>query len=94
MYAHQVLDKMKAEQSGKVPYPTDAPQSTAGCCRGDDNMGSVLGQAQEEPLIWRLRREAMSYGEQTEKKNRAVEILERHPEFEELIELLRLVPIY
>jgi hypothetical protein len=56
--------------------------------------GSATDRGVGDPLIWRLRREASSYGEQYERKRRAVEILERHPEFEELIELLRLVPIY
>jgi hypothetical protein len=45
-------------------------------------------------LVWGLRHEAQHHAAEYEKKRRAVELLERHPEFEELRELLTLVPIY
>jgi hypothetical protein len=65
-----------------------APQraQTAGC-------NAVAGKANPEPLLWRLMDEADSYGEQAAKKNRAIELLQLHPEFEDLIELLRIVNI-
>lgn len=50
--------------------------------------------ANAEPLIYRLMRNMNSSEHEARKQRRAVEILERHPEFEELLELLRLVPIW
>jgi hypothetical protein len=67
----------------KVPYPT-----TAGCDIAQDCVANA------EPLIYRLMRNMNASEHEARKQRRAVEILERHPEFEELIELLRLVPIW
>lgn len=81
------------ERGEKLQAQTTSPVG----CTGDQNLcdqNLCCEKAVAEPLIWSLRRQAVLAGNDAARKNRAIEILERHPEFEELIELLRIVPIW
>lgn len=69
-------------------HPCDSPA-------GNDCQAATPYQGeQRESLLRRLQREALSYGDQAAVKYRAIELLQMHPEFEDLLELLRIVNIY
>lgn len=79
----QAAQKAQQEKIGAVTrhphlHPCDSPAND--CYVG------------REPLMWRLQREASNLGDEAARKRRAIELLTLHPEFEELLELLRLVP--
>lgn len=88
----QKMQQEKASQScGQAGTNAPSPQGQA--AYGAFGIAEDCA-AKTEPLIYRLMRNMNSSEHEARKQRRAVEILERHPEFEELIELLRLVPIY
>jgi hypothetical protein len=98
MYATNEAD-LKAEQQYRANQTKPQPQCdnahvSAGCEPFGRGFAPDVQECNPEPLLWRLQREADSYGGQAAKKRRAVELLRMHPEFEDLIELLRIVNLY
>jgi hypothetical protein len=93
--AQGIYDRARARQQldEKLGAATRDPEPNPPMCARDGDQGTC-GKAVQEPLIYRLRRDACGLGEQAARQRRAVEILERHPEFEEFIELLKLIPLY
>jgi hypothetical protein len=90
--------KYRSMQADKQRNSVDGTQAASPNPRDVETSGAC-GQAEapreiHEPLLWRLQREANSYGDRAARKQRAVELLQMHPEFEDLIELLRIVNIY
>lgn len=79
MYSEEA--NLKASQEKAMLGATGQATRPVDCC----------GKAESEPLIWRLRREESMSSVHTARQRRAIDILERHPEFEELLELVRIV---
>lgn len=95
MFNDGVIGKMRAEKQNAAMndlYPQDPP-SGPDICAGKAKAPQRPSRS-DEPLTDRLRFESMKLEEEYVRKQRAVDILERHPEFAELMELLRLVPLY
>ena len=53
---------------------------------------AAMGIVQQESLLHRLQRRANDGASEQRKYQRAADILAQHPEFEELFELMRIVP--
>jgi hypothetical protein len=73
--------KMQAEQNmcGTACPPPQAPYSTE-CCEP---------KAEREPTVERLRRINRQSNIEENRRYRVIDILSRHPEFEEFLEVLR-----
>src|SRR5260370_42292191 len=92
--------KAREEQLGKADYNNQAKcyggigaaveQSDSYATKGCDRVVTP----QRPPLLFELLFKAEKSGIENARNQHALEILQRHPEFEELIELLRLVPIF
>lgn len=72
----------KAQFSGGLKSAPSYPSDSVGC------------EALQKPLIYQLHRQARAGHLEADRTQRALAILEKHPEFEELIELLKIVRGY
>ncbi len=76
----------------KTPAPLNGETPTSYAQQAGAATTGYVGIADSESLLSRLKREARTAGDGLTKKQRAIHILQRHPEFEEFLELLRLLP--
>jgi hypothetical protein len=87
--AEQKLKQMNAEKSyGHVGIAGDAAAPTDQCCAGDKN---VCEKPARSPLSEQLGRSGLRSDQQARLRFRALDILTRHPEFEEFLELQELI---
>lgn len=83
MHPYEVAEKLKAAQA--LGYAENCQQATTARGIGD----CAQNMAQQEPLVYHLQRKARNAEENHVKITRVLDILQRHPEFEEFLEILR-----
>lgn len=92
------LEYDRVYNAGQAAAGQASPQPQADndhVLKGCEQFATTAAKEPWPPLrIQQLFNEGQSYQEQANRKMRAVELLAKHPEFEDLLELLRLVPIY
>jgi hypothetical protein len=91
MYSDEVQEKLNAEKAAAVNAANLI--ETCGSVNPAYWNGMLQTQAtgiKQEPLAYRIERQLRNASSDRDRYARALDILNRHPEFEELIELLNM----